>query len=77
MSPTFYPHLQVHSCSTRRRALSTAGPASGGGDAGTAAATGEGEIEKGERETNEDQWGNRGKLIYEGSIAHHVRGLKR
>lgn len=25
----------------------------------------------------EDQWGNRGNLIYEGSIAHQVRSLKR
>ena len=30
-----------------------------------------------ESTNNKDQWGNRGKLMYEGSIAHQVRGLKR
>lgn len=35
------------------------------------------EVEQVSDETRKDQWGNRGKLIYEGSLAHPVRGLKR
>lgn len=37
------------------------------------------EVEKMSQEStsSKDQWGNRGKLIYEGSISHQVRGLKR
>jgi len=72
------PAHHLHPFSLRRRALSTGpGSSSGSSDAGTAASTREDEAEKGEGGIMKDQWGNRGKLIYEGSIAHHVRGLKR
>lgn len=37
------------------------------------------EVEQMSKESmsNKDPWGNRGKLLYEGSMSQHVRGLKR
>eukprot|EP00752_Nemacystus_decipiens_P010089 g8990.t1 len=62
----------------RTRAFSTSTSRSnGGGDDEETVPEARAEVETLARESSKDQWGNRGKLIYEGSMAHHVRGLKR
>lgn len=71
--------LPVHCVSPYRfgrSAFTTSSSKSGGDNEETVPKT-QPEVEKLAQEGGKDLWGNRGKLIYEGSIAHQVRGLKR
>lgn len=56
---------------------SSSGSSKNGGDDQETVSETRAEVETLAQESRTDQWGDGGKLIYEGSIAHQVRGLKR